>query len=79
LNAEDNSDVVADSVCDFIHRAEESGRSRASRARRNCVPATLRVDRAKPFVTVRGGAYFFPPGLRCAISPPRHDLEQCRV
>ena len=37
MNAEDNSDVVADSVCDFIHRAEESGRSRASRARRNCV------------------------------------------
>ncbi|MBR1247504.1 Dyp-type peroxidase [Bradyrhizobium sp. AUGA SZCCT0169] len=27
-------------------------------------PANLRVDRAKPFVTVRGGAYFFLPGLR---------------
>jgi hypothetical protein len=26
--------------------------------------ANLRVDRAKPFVTVRGGAYFFLPGLR---------------
>jgi Dyp-type peroxidase family len=27
-------------------------------------PSNLRVDRAKPFVTVRGGAYFFLPGLR---------------
>ncbi len=27
-------------------------------------PANLRVDRPKPFVTVRGGAYFFLPGLR---------------
>jgi hypothetical protein len=42
-------------------------------------PANLRVDRAKPFVTVRGGAYFFLPGLLCAISPPRHDLKQCCV
>ena len=27
-------------------------------------PANLRVDRPKPFVTVRGGAYLFLPGLR---------------
>ncbi len=27
-------------------------------------PANFRADRAKPFVTVRGGAYFFLPGLR---------------
>jgi deferrochelatase/peroxidase EfeB len=27
-------------------------------------PSNLRIDRAKPFVTVRGGAYFFLPGLR---------------
>jgi Dyp-type peroxidase family len=27
-------------------------------------PANIRIDRPKPFVTVRGGAYFFLPGLR---------------
>jgi Dyp-type peroxidase family len=27
-------------------------------------PANLRLNRAKPFVTVRGGAYFFLPGFR---------------
>jgi len=27
-------------------------------------PSNLRIDRAKPFVTVRVGAYFFLPGLR---------------
>ena len=43
-------------------------------------PATLRVDHAKPFVTVRGEPIsFFRDFGRCAISPPRHDLEQCCV
>jgi len=32
-------------------------------------PANLRVDRPKPFVTVRGGGYFFLPGLRAL-----HDI-----
>jgi len=32
-------------------------------------PANIRIDRPKPFVTVRGGAYFFLPGIRAL-----HDI-----
>jgi deferrochelatase/peroxidase EfeB len=27
-------------------------------------PANIRIDRPKPFIRVRGGAYFFLPGIR---------------